>query len=109
MGEKGLIGTTIKDTWTKTRRGGDRGGMGGKGRKLYLNNNKIQKYLKKILFLLQRHLLFIKGDTKLYIKKKSITAIIAIITTKDTETVKGTQWCQRNLGSNPDSDNIFAQ
>ena len=47
MGEKGLIGTTIKDTWTKTRRGGDRGGMGGKGRKLYLNNNKIQKYLKK--------------------------------------------------------------
>ena len=47
MGEKGLIGTTIKDTWTKTRRSGDGGGMGGKGRKLYLNNNKIQKYLKK--------------------------------------------------------------
>ena len=53
-----FTGTTIKDTWTKTR-GGERkqgrevgvGGLvekgGGKGRKLYLNSNKIQKYLIK--------------------------------------------------------------
>ena len=47
----------MKDTWTKTRAGGNRGwrwgwlgwwgGVGVKGRKLYLNNNKIQKYLIK--------------------------------------------------------------
>ena len=47
---EGFAGTIIKDTWTKTRRGGNRGGKwgglgwwggaGGKGRKLYLNNNK---------------------------------------------------------------------
>ena len=52
MGGKGegFRGTTIKDTWTKTRGSGNRGGrwgglgwwggVGGKGRKLYLNNNK---------------------------------------------------------------------
>ena len=52
MGEKGegFTGTTIKDTWTVTRGGGNRGsrwgglwwcgGVRGKGRKLYLNNNK---------------------------------------------------------------------
>ena len=47
MGEKGegFTGTTIKDTWTKTRQDGTWGGIwgrlgrgGGKGRKLYLNN-----------------------------------------------------------------------
>ena len=60
MGEKGegFTGTTIKDIWTKPRGSGNRagrwgwlgwwGGVGGKGRKLYLNNNKIQKYLIKI-------------------------------------------------------------
>ena len=59
MGRKGegVSGTTIKDTWTKTRGSGIRGGrwgwlgsggvVGGKGRKLYLNNNKIQKCLIK--------------------------------------------------------------
>ena len=41
---EGFMGTTLKDTWTKTRRGGNRGGrwgwlgwwggMGGKGKKL---------------------------------------------------------------------------
>ena len=54
MGEKGegFAGTIIKDTWTITRRRrGNRGGrwgalgwwrgVGGKGRKLYLNNNKL--------------------------------------------------------------------
>ena len=53
MGEKGegFAGTIIKDTWTITReRGGNSrgrwggmmwwGAMGGKGRKLYLNNSK---------------------------------------------------------------------
>ena len=46
MGEKGeaFAGTIVKDTWTITRQGRNRGrrwgGMGGKGRKLYLNNNK---------------------------------------------------------------------
>ena len=52
VGEKdeGFAGTIIKDIWTITRRGGNRGGrwgglgwwggVGGKGRKLYLNNNK---------------------------------------------------------------------
>ena len=51
MGEKGegFTGATIKDTWTTTRgleMGGRLGGLGwregvrGKGRKLYLNNNK---------------------------------------------------------------------
>ena len=44
-----ITGRTIKDTWTKTRGGGAGGWgggqeLGGKGRKLYLNN-KIQKYL----------------------------------------------------------------
>ena len=53
MGEKaeGFPGTTIKDTWTKTRWGGNRGRrwgrLWGKGRKLYLNKYKNQKYLKK--------------------------------------------------------------
>ena len=47
---EGFSGTTIKDTWTKPRRGGIRGGrwgwlgwmgvLGGKCRQLYLNNNK---------------------------------------------------------------------
>ena len=50
MGKR-LSGTTIKDTWTKPRGGGSRGGrwgwqgsegvMGDKIRQLYLNNNKI--------------------------------------------------------------------
>ena len=52
MGEKGegVTGKIIKDTWTITRGGGNGGGrrgglgwwgvVGGKGRKLYLNNNK---------------------------------------------------------------------
>ena len=41
---EGFMGTTLKDTWTKTRRGGNRGGrwgwlgwwggVGGKGKKL---------------------------------------------------------------------------
>ena len=46
MGEKGegLTGTITKDTWTITRGGGNRGGVGVKGRKLYLNNNKNLKY-----------------------------------------------------------------
>ena len=51
MGEKseGFTGTIIKDTWTITKGGGNGGrrqgelgwwrGVGGKGRKLYLNNN----------------------------------------------------------------------
>ena len=57
MGEKGegFARTIIKDTWTITRGCGNSGGrwgglgwwggLGGKGRKLYLNNNK--KMLKK--------------------------------------------------------------
>ena len=46
MGAKGegFAGAIIKDTWTITRwgveTGGRWGGVGGKGRKLYLNNNK---------------------------------------------------------------------
>ena len=52
MGEKGegFVGTIIKDLWTITRGGGNRGGRRGwlgwwggvgiKGRKLYLNNTK---------------------------------------------------------------------
>ena len=49
---KGFIGTIIKDIWTITRGGGNgrqvgRAGVmgrgGGKGRKLYLNNNKKKK------------------------------------------------------------------
>ena len=52
MGRKGeaFTGTTIKDMWTIRREGGNRGrswgglrwwgGVGRKGRKLYLNNNK---------------------------------------------------------------------
>ena len=56
MGKKGegFIGTTIMDTWTITKGGGNKGGMwgrlrywgrvGGNVRKLYLNNNKNQKY-----------------------------------------------------------------
>ena len=58
MGE-GFTGTIIKDTWTITREGWKRGrevgragwwgGVGGKGRKLYLNNNlKILKKNEKI-------------------------------------------------------------
>ena len=51
LGEKGegFAGTIIKDAWTKTSGGGNRGGwweglgswggVGGKGRKLYLINN----------------------------------------------------------------------
>ena len=49
----GFSETTIKDTWTKPRGGGSRGGkwgwlgwggvVGGKCRQLYLNNNKITK------------------------------------------------------------------
>ena len=62
MGEKGegFAGTTIKDTWTITRGGGNRGGgwgglgwwggVRGKGRKLYLNNHK-KKMLKKKKFI----------------------------------------------------------
>ena len=54
LGKKyeGFSGTTIKDTWTKPRVGGIRGGSwgwlgwgrevgGGEGRTLYLNNDKI--------------------------------------------------------------------
>ena len=47
MGGKGegLAGTTIKDTWTKPRNQGREAGVRGrdrgKGRQLYLNNNKI--------------------------------------------------------------------
>ena len=51
-----MAGTIIKDTWTITRGDGNRGGrwggmewwggVGGKSRKLYLNNNK--KNVKKI-------------------------------------------------------------
>ena len=57
MGEKGegFTGTTIKDTWTITGEVGWKQGRevgkvgvvgrgGGNGRKLYLNNNKNQKY-----------------------------------------------------------------
>ena len=59
MGEKGegFTGTTIKDTWTITRGDGNRGGrwgglgwwggVGGKGRKLYLSNNKKILFTKK--------------------------------------------------------------
>ena len=49
MGEKGkgFTETIIKDTWTITRGGGNRGRwwgeVGKKGRKLYLNNNKKNK------------------------------------------------------------------
>ena len=45
MGEKGegFTGTIIKDTWTITMRRWEQGrvvgGVGGKGRKLYLKNN----------------------------------------------------------------------
>ena len=55
--DEGFAGTVIKDTWTTTRRGGNgrevgRAGVvgrgGGKGRKLYLNNNK-KKLKKKLL------------------------------------------------------------
>ena len=51
--EEGFSGTTIKDTWTKPRGSGIRGGrwgwlglggvVGSKCRQLYLNNNKIKK------------------------------------------------------------------
>ena len=49
---EGFAGTIIKDTWTitgglETREGGAEG-LGGKGRKLYLNNN--LKNVKKIRF-----------------------------------------------------------
>ena len=52
MGEKGegFTGTTIKDTWTKTKgsgRLGWGGEMGGKAEN-YLNRNKNQKYFKKV-------------------------------------------------------------
>ena len=60
MGGKGELftGTTIKDTWTKTRGqveigegGGELWGGGegvrGKGRKLYLNNNFKKKTIKE--------------------------------------------------------------
>ena len=52
---EGFTGTTIKDIWTKTRGGGNRGGRWGRlgwwgvvGEKAknYSNNNKSQKYLK---------------------------------------------------------------
>ena len=54
MGEKGegFTGTTIKDTWTKTKgsgRLGWGGEMGGKAEN-YLNRNKNQKYFKKYIF-----------------------------------------------------------
>ena len=54
---EGFSGTTIKDTWTKPRADGSKGGrwgrlrwlevVGGKWRQLYLNNNKIKinKYI----------------------------------------------------------------
>ena len=52
-GEEGFSGTTVKDTWTKPRGGGIRGGrwgwlgwgevVRGKCRQLYLNSNKIIK------------------------------------------------------------------
>ena len=57
MGGKGeeFSGTTIKDTWTKPKRGRIKGGewgwlglvrvVGGKWRQLYLNNNKKIKYI----------------------------------------------------------------
>ena len=57
MGEK-FSGTINKNTWKKPRWGGMRGGrgrwlgcwgeVGGKGRKLYLNNNKIKKKEAKV-------------------------------------------------------------
>ena len=45
-GEKneGFAGIIIKDIWTITRQGVEKGeGGGGKGRKVYLNNNKKRK------------------------------------------------------------------
>ena len=62
MGGKGecFSGTTIRDTWTKPRGSGIRGGRWGwlglqeeegrKGRLLYLNNNKILKNRKKVIY-----------------------------------------------------------
>ena len=59
MGEKGerFTGTTVKDTWTITMGSGNSkgrwgrlgwwGGVGGKGRILYLNSNKIKNFLIK--------------------------------------------------------------
>ena len=56
MGERGegFTGTTMEDTWTTINGGGNRGGrwgrlgwwegVRGKGRKLFLNNNKNRKY-----------------------------------------------------------------
>ena len=60
IGKKGtgFAGTIIKDPWTITRAGwkqgrevgelGWWGGVGGKGRKLYLNNNKQMLNFKKV-------------------------------------------------------------
>ena len=60
--------------WTKTRGVGNRGGrwgwlgwwggVWGKGRKLYLNNNKIQKYLIKKLYIER---LFLAYTNKFYV------------------------------------------
>ena len=54
---EGFIGTIIKDVWTITRGGGNGGGrlgwwggLEGKGRKLYLNNNKKTSLKKETLF-----------------------------------------------------------
>ena len=78
MGEKGegFTGTTIKDTWTITRGDGNRGGrwgglgcgegVGGKGRKLYLNNNKKILFTKKKKESLQVYVQDISRDGYLF-------------------------------------------
>ena len=67
MGDKGegFTRTIIKDTWTITRSGGNRGrrwgglgwcgGVGRKGRKLYLHNNKksVKKCLEELIVIFE--------------------------------------------------------